>query len=284
MFGSMKQKKKCRFAKNKLKMRILSFIILLAPLFVISQTTLFFENFNNGLPYGWQMIDNDHNTPNASPSVNFITGAYVTHEDYDSTGIGDSVMVATSWFTTPGVADDYLITPAITLGSNGNKLIFEAKSVDGSYPDGLQVLYSTGDLNSWTFIANDTLFEEFAISNNWTSFTVSLDTLLTNQTVYFAFRHVAYDEFILCLDNIKVETNNFTSISENNKEQLRLYPNPSQGQIRLNTTEKTSYEIYSLIGEKLQSGTTNGIIDLNLSSGIYFIKVNNQTMKFELVR
>lgn len=265
-------------------MRILSFIISLAPVFAISQTTLFFEDFNNGLPDGWQMIDNDHNTPNASPSVNFITDAYVIHEDYDSIGTGDSVMVATSWFTTPGIADDYLITPAITLGSYGNKLFFEAKSVDASYPDGLQVLYSTGDLNTWTFINNDTLFQDFGIPNYWTSFSVSLDTLLTNQTVYFAFRHVAYDEFILCLDNIRVETNNFTSISENKKETLKLYPNPSRGQIRLNITERTSYEIYSLIGEKLQSGLTSGVVDLNLSNGIYLIKVNGQTMKFELFR
>lgn len=280
----MKQKKNVDLQKIKTKMRILSFIILLAPVLIIGQTTLLFENFNDGFPVGWQLIDNDHNIPNASPSVNFITEAYVMHEDYDSIGTGDSIVVATSWFTEPNVADDYLITPAITLGNNGNKLSFEAKSVDGSYPDGVQVLYSTGDLNSWTFIDNDTLFEDFAIPNYWTRFTVNLDTLLTNQTVYFAFRHVAYNEFILCLDNIKVETGNFTSVSENTKETLKLFPNPSNGPIRLNVTEKTPYEIYSLVGEKLQSGITTGIIDLNLSNGIYLIKANNQTIKFELVR
>ena len=49
-----------------------------------TQTTILSENFNSGFPAGWQLIDNDGGTPYNNPSVNFITEAFVLHEDYDS--------------------------------------------------------------------------------------------------------------------------------------------------------------------------------------------------------
>lgn len=258
-------------------------IIVLSSLFAKAQTTLLFQDFNQGFPVGWQLIDNDQNTPNASPSVSFITDAFVIHEDYDSTGIGDSIVVATSWFETSGTADDYIITPAVTLGSTGNKLSFDSKSIDGSYPDGLQILYSTGDLNSWTFIANDTLFESYAVSNTWTNYTVSLDTILSNQTVYIAFRHIATDQFILGLDNIKIETGNMTSLSENEMNLLNLYPNPADNSIHVSVKESSNYTIYSITGKKVNSGITSGNIYLELPNGFYLLEVGKQMIRFQII-
>ena len=265
-------------------MKTIFSLLFLLPYIIWSQTLLF-QDFNQGFPVGWQLIDNDQNIPNASPSVNFITDAYVIHEDYDSTGIVDSIVVATSWFDLPGSADDYLITPGITLGNNGNVLSFDAKSVDGSYPDGLQVLYSTTDLYTWTFTANDTLFFSESVSNTWTNYSVILDSTLANQTVYFAFRHIGTDQFILGLDNIKVETNSTLGVSENtNNNDVEFYPTPAKNSIRF-TGQFTNepYILFQLDGKIVQQGITNGIIDFNLKSGFYILLIKGTTSKLQVV-
>ena len=51
-------------------------------------------------------------------------------------------MVANSWFNDTTTANNFLISPAVVFSNNGNYLNFEAKSVDGSYPEALQVYYS----------------------------------------------------------------------------------------------------------------------------------------------
>ena len=127
--------------------KLLLISICIASTIAYSQTTVLSENFNNGFPSGWQLIDNDNAAPYNSPSVNFISDAFVIYEDYDSLGIGDSILIATSWLDDSSIdADDYLILPAVTLGGGGNKLHFETKSIDQSYPDGIQLLYTLNDL------------------------------------------------------------------------------------------------------------------------------------------
>ena len=121
---------------EKLVMKILySFLVLSIVNYSIAQTTVLFEDFNNGFPAGWQMIDDDGAAPYNNPFVNFITDAFVLTEDYDSTGIGDSILVATSWLDPIVDANDFLILPSVTLGPSGNYIYFETKSIDQSYPD-----------------------------------------------------------------------------------------------------------------------------------------------------
>src|SRR5687768_8709895 len=102
--------------------------------------TFMSENFNSGFPASWTRINNDGLIPDAA--VSFVNNAWVAYEDIDSTGIGDSVMVATSYYSPAGTADDWLITPAITLLHHGNFLNWEARSQDPSYPDGYDVMIS----------------------------------------------------------------------------------------------------------------------------------------------
>ena len=157
--------------------KLLLFSICIAATIAYSQTTVLSENFNNGFPSGWQLIDNDNAAPYNSPSVNFISDAFVIYEDYDSLGIGDSILIATSWLDDSSIdADDYLILPSVTLGGGGNKLHFETKSIDQSYPDGIQLLYTFNDCLPRTLIVAASridfwsIFAEKSIENNHAKF------------------------------------------------------------------------------------------------------------------
>lgn len=251
-----------------------------------SQTTILNANFNNGIPVGWQMIDNDQLTPNNSESVSFMTNAWNVVENPDSTGIGDSVLMATSWFESSGTADNYLISPAVTLSNFGNYIYFDLKSLDASNPDGFQVLYSTSGTNIDDFVVNNIVFDSASISPYWTRYVVNLDEHnLNNQTIYFAFRHYATDKFILALDNINITINDPVPIKTTEKEMFSFYPNPANNYINIKgVKENTKCSIINLRGEVIKKiYITNGLLLLDIPAGVYFIKVNNIRKKIVVI-
>ena len=240
-----------------------------------TQTTILSENFNSGFPAGWQLIDNDGGTPYNNPSVNFITEAFVLHEDYDSLSTGDSILIATSWLDPIIDADDYLILPPVTLGSWGNYLYFDAKSVDQSYPDGIQIRFTTGNLSVDSILAGGILFDTLAAPPYWTNFSVRLDTLgLQNQTVNFVIRHYASDQFILAIDNIRIDINDPSNVVNNPSNLYSIFPNPCENVFYIDgLTEKKEYQIFNLQGKLVQNGATINSIELDLAKGIYILKV-----------
>lgn len=61
---------------------------------------------------------------------------------------------------------------------------------------------------------------------------------------------------------------------------LNIYPNPSINfiNVRGDFQEEVSYEIYSIIGKKVQAGNVlNNRIDFNLTSGMYILKITSGT-------
>ena len=77
-------------------------------------------------------------------------------------------------------------------------------------------------------------------------------------------------------DNYGQEWNETLGISENNElENFKIYPNPSNGVISFNyNLVNSKIEIFNLTGKKIkeQNVIDSNFIDLNLSSGIYFIR------------
>ena len=88
-------------------------------------------------------------SPYNDPAVNFISDSWVIHEDYDTLGVNDSVLISTSWFETAGTADNYIVLPPLTLGPFGNYISFDCKSKDQSYPDDFEILFSSSSLNDF---------------------------------------------------------------------------------------------------------------------------------------
>lgn len=70
---------------------------------------------------------------------------------------------------------------------------------------------------------------------------------------------------------------------EDNIVDIGLYPNPTQGEIYLESQEDVLYKVYSAVGQLLLEGTLingNSKIDLSqLATGTYFVVANQETLK-----
>ena len=100
-------------------------------------------------------------------------------------------------------AENYLISPQITLPATGNyQLTFYARCANSSYPDSLWVKMSTtGNTNVSAF--NTTLMTKTVIADSYQQYTVSLSGH-NGQSFYLAFVHDSYDGYVLLLDNISI--------------------------------------------------------------------------------
>ena len=104
--------------------------LFISYLVINGQTVLLNQDFNSGDISSWSLIDADLGTPFTDSTVINLPSSFHLVEDYDSLNIGDSIMVANSWFNDTTTANNFLITPAVVFSNNGNYLNFEAKSVD----------------------------------------------------------------------------------------------------------------------------------------------------------
>ena len=72
--------------------------------------------------------------------------------------------------------------------------------------------------------------------------------------------------------------------------EIKVFPNPSNEYISVNMpiSDDLDYQIVSMEGKIIKSGTlsnTSTFIDIsNLSNDIYFLKINNEVLKFVVKR
>ena len=121
-----------------IKKLLFTALIVLGANFLNAQ--IFKEDFENGMPSTFTIIDNDGGTP--ATNVNWCTDAWVVRADFEFTT--DNVAASVSWYSPAGTSDDYMITPAITIpAGTAPSLIWNVKAQDGSFADGYEVIIST---------------------------------------------------------------------------------------------------------------------------------------------
>jgi hypothetical protein len=80
----------------------------------------------------------------------------------------------------------------------------------------------------------------------------------------------------------------FTSISNDNVNNIAVYPNPATDLIYVSNAEGAEIEIVNMLGKvvaKIDSANNNQLIDLSeFAEGNYFIKVNDKVFKLNLVK
>lgn len=265
----------------KLRFTLFAFLSVLTIQLQAQIINLLSENFNNGFPAGWVSFDGDGLTPNGA--VAYCGNAFTTHDDYDSLNVGDSILVATSWFNPAGQANNFLFLPQLTLQANGNFLVFEAKSKDPSFAEAIQIVVATA---ADTASIIDTLYIDTFLSPVMTQYSVDLDSF-AGQTIYLAVQQNSIDDFILCLDNFRVYADLQNGIHEVNMElpEVKLFPNPVNDLLQVNCEkEMRSLAVFDLSGRMIlnpsyASSFTRTTVDVSeLPSGIYLLEVQSGNM------
>ena len=264
---------------NNIMKNIFLVFLFLSYLVINGQTVLLNQDFNSGDISSWSLIDADLGTPFTDSTVINLPSSFHLVEDYDSLNIGDSIMVANSWFNDTTTANNFLITPAVVFSNNGNYLNFEAKSVDGSYPEALQVYYSEYAEQD-SLLNGKLVFDTVAVPNLWTNFEIKLDSVPQNIPLYFAFRHYSNDQFILALDNINIISNDLTNKERFLNPSFKVYPNPSNGIVNIDMNGTKQYiQVYNSLGKIVWNGNIHRNQKLQLKKGVYMVKSNNDICK-----
>jgi len=161
---------------------------------------VFSEDFNSGTALNsWTLIDAD----GRNAALSRFTDAWILSRDSSFT---DSCASSTSYYIPLGQADDWMISPAIQLGSN-NVLWWDGMVQDNRFPDGYEVRISTTTPDTAAFFNNPPVFTVAAENPAWTRRDVNLQAQgYGNQTVYLAWRNNSNDQFILHIDNILIDS------------------------------------------------------------------------------
>lgn len=162
---------------------------------------IFSEDFENGFPAGWTVIDGDDLDPRTE--LGLVKGWQIREDYLDST---DHAMVSTSWYDPVGQSDDWLITPQITLGNN-SCLSWEGRSQDQFFRENYEVRISTTTPDTNAFLSDSALVEVVGEVGTNNIRAVNLSEY-ANQTVYIAFRQTSDDKFVLVLDDVKISNVN----------------------------------------------------------------------------
>lgn len=167
------------------------------------------EDFTNGLPAGWQVLDVDMLEPNGE--ITFLTPnpGWQGVADFKDNLRVNKIFASPSYYEdTVGTSNDYLILPQLTLPNN-TCLSWYAYSQDVEFGESYEIRVSTTTPDEAGFLANPAVYTVADQGSDFTFETASLADY-GGQTVYIAFRHTSTDKFILAIDDVRLaEVENF---------------------------------------------------------------------------
>ncbi len=237
-----------------------------------AQVLVYEEDFDNGIPVSYTLVDNDGLTPNQATSE-FADAWIALPDPLDST---DTVVGSTSYFEPVGTADRWLITPPITLGAYGNFLYWDGRSDDPSFPDGYFVFASKTDTQMSSF--TDTIAVVNAELSTWTLNSVNLSEFgLDGETIHLAFVNRTYDGYKLYLDSISVFIEDPVGLEEEQALKVQFGPNPTSDKVFFNMKPE-AITLCSLSGAVLATFENTTQINLaDLPAGMYWMEIRKGT-------
>jgi hypothetical protein len=229
------------------------------------------------------------------------------------TADGNVALGSNSWFASPALADNWLVSPSLTIRAHDTLFWRAAPLQTPRYVDGYKVKISTTDndvlsFNTTLFTAaemtgngSDTTFSTFTFSSGFVhgqdgtyidiadqadmlhngqlrSFSVPLDAY-AGQDVYIAFHHQSFDDNMISIDDFMIRgTNVVTGIAEKTDEiGLNVFPNPAVDVAQVNYTlaseSNVVITIYDVTG-KVISTVNKG----SQPAGRHFSAINTAEM------
>ncbi|HRY83970.1 MAG TPA: choice-of-anchor J domain-containing protein [Candidatus Cloacimonadota bacterium] len=258
------------------------------PDLILSEGFESYPPFSAGLA-GWTLLDQDASPTWSFDNANFPgegeAHAWLVFNPSQTTpplsGLmpweGSSMLASISATSPPN--NDWLISPRLNLGLNPS-LNFYARSHTADYGlERLRVLISNSpEPASFITLHTSPWIEIPAV---WTEFSSDLSAW-QNQSVYLAWNAVSWDALALYIDAIEIRGEGGSGLSDDSQSPalIKLYPNPSRGDFKLQSAQGQSLDlqIFDLKGRLLLSKQKLKDFDsktagLNLSSGVYLLKV-----------
>ena len=190
---------------------------------------------------------------------------------------------AACWAAVPGANpanDDWLISPVITLGTEGNLVSFWVKAMSDTYgPENYTVgIYvGTGTPTESSDFTLLTTGANTAPYPNWENVTFDLSAYDT-MDVRIGIHCISADRYMFMVDDFEVTT---TTLSVEDIDQAHNYViSFLDKQVTISSiVDQANFRIISLSGQVVMNGSSNSetqVIDLsNLSSGIYIVEVTD---------
>ena len=242
----------------------------------------FTEDFEDALSACWQNIDADGD--------GYVWNSTIEEGVNASANTGDGCYYSESYVSGPGALnnDNWLITPALAIPTEGANLTWYVAAQDPDYPaEYYEVKVSTStDLSSFT-----TIFSETLSTDEWLRRSVNL-TGRDGQNVYIAFRHTnGNDQFWMKIDDISVTAG--LSGVENHESLATIYPNPANNVLNINANSNISMvEVFNVMGQMVASYNANDvntqINTSNFANGVYTVRIHTENgvsnQKFTVAR
>ncbi|MBR4645672.1 MAG: choice-of-anchor J domain-containing protein [Bacteroidales bacterium] len=254
------------------------------------KTLPFTEDFEEGMPACWTILDQDGDGISWEDSYNPVS--YYSGVDLSGSGYGESdgFVLSGSYSNVTGelTPDNWLITPALVIPSNGAKLTWYVSAIDADYAaEYYDVMLSTS-LNPSTFTS---VFNETLQSDQWEQRSVNIGGNYAGQNVYVAFRnHNTNNIFLMKIDNVSVTPG--TGV-ENHELNTTIFPNPANNVLNINANSNINrVEVYNMMGQMVGSYNINDvntqISTTSFANGVYTVKISTEngmsTQKFTVAR
>ena len=150
--------------------------------FAQGQSTIYSENFNNGIPSGWTQVTNATDGGFQAGSASSVSSQYFT-----ITNPGSNIVATNDDDCNCNKADEYLITDTMDLSNYSTlhatfKSFFYGATYSGA-TEAAEFLYTTNGGSSWTSLA------DIDPAADWTSQWIDVSAACGNSNVQFAFNY-----------------------------------------------------------------------------------------------
>lgn len=223
---------------------------------------------------------------------------------YNVIAVGDTerFMLATSWYTTAGAANNHFVFGPMIIPVGGATLVYEDSFIDPGFRDGFKIKVATTKPSSGNSYAGTTIL---TVADNATStvadtsyditkfyqHTLVIPATYNGQTIWFDVNHTGNDQNIISFSDIVLMSTSFVLGAKEvaSAKNLSVYPNPSNGQFNIDMPNASNVTVYNVLGSVVYSTKLNAGINTinvnNLSDGVYFVKstVNGETIVKQIV-
>ena len=263
-----------------------------------AQALPFIEDFDNGMPSCWTILDEDGDgyswEHSSAPYSYFDPSVDLSGSGNDgSTGfiLSGSFSNVTHEALNP---DNWLISPTLAIPSQGGKLSFYVAAQDADYAEehyGVYVSTTGVAPSNFTLLYEETIDEDGGPRDQgiWKQKNVNLP--YAGQNIHIAIRHFnCTDMFLLNLDDFTVTAG--TGVESHGVKTV-VFPNPANNVININSSSNINrVEIFNMMGQMVGNYNVNDvntqINTSNFANGVYTVKIETEngmsTKKFTVAR